>query len=338
MQEIRLIEDKTIWENFISELQPHTFLHSWEWGEFNLRQNSKVWRLGIYTDQTLVGVALVTKIEARRGSFLFCPHGPLFRDSNQEFLKPLISYLKSMAIQEGVSFVRISPLLVKTEANERLYKNLGFRHAPTHMHSELVWMLDIRPTEEELLAQMRKTTRYSIRKALSDGVEVFFSSDANDVDKFYSIYLDTVQRQHFSPFSQRYIKEEFESFVSSNKAVILFARYQNDIISTAIVIFDNSSAFYHHGATNLKYSKIPAAYLLQWEAIREAKRRGCLYYNFWGIAPEDQPNHPWSGLTMFKKGFGGFSEEYVHAQDLVLNPKYWLTFAVERVRRLKRGL
>jgi len=30
---------------------------------------------------------------------------------------------------------------------------------------EATWKLDIRPTEEELLKQMRKTTRYLIRQA-----------------------------------------------------------------------------------------------------------------------------------------------------------------------------
>jgi len=70
---------------------------------------------------------------------------------------------------------------------------------------------------------------------------------------------------------------------------------------------------------------VPAAYLLQWEAIREVKSRGCKLYNFWGISDERR-NHPWAGLTLFKKGFGGFSKEYLLAQDLPLRPFYWLSF------------
>ena len=76
---------------------------------------------------------------------------------------------------------------------------------------------------------------------------------------------------------------------------------------------------------------------MQWDAISEARYRGAAVYNFWGIAETDD-KHPWSGLTLFKKGFGGFSKEYLRAQDLPLTKKYWLTFLVEKIRKSRRGL
>ena len=96
--------------------------------------------------------------------------------------------------------------------------------------------------------------------------------------------------------------------------------------------------FYHHGASLPLGSRTPAAYLLQWEIIRDSKCRGAKWYNFWGIAPDDQPNHPWAGLTQFKIGFGGFRESYIHAQDLILNKRYWVNYVIERFRRVHRGL
>lgn len=206
------------------------------------------------------------------------------------------------------------------------------------MQAELVWILDLTAREEELLAQMRKTTRYSIRKAQSERVEIEISSDYQDGQKFYPLYLKTVSRHKFVPFSQDYIRKEFESFVRGGRAFWVFGSFNKELINGAMIIRANGSAFYHHGASLQKYPSIPVSYLVQWEAIKEAKRRGCGYYNFWGIAPEDQPNHPWVGLTLFKKGFGGFSEEYLHAQDLVLSPKYWFTYLFEKFRRAKRHL
>jgi len=79
---------------------------------------------------------------------------------------------------------------------------------------------------------------------------------------------------------------------------------------------------------------------LQWEAIKEAKQRGCERYNFWGIADEKSKikKHPWWGLSLFKMGFGGYRKEYVKTQDLPLSPSYWLTFIFEKIRKIKRGL
>ena len=84
---------------------------------------------------------------------------------------------------------------------------------------------------------------------------------------------------------------------------------------------------------------MPVSYLLQWEAIREAKNRGCKLYDFWGfVDPQKYSKHPWAGPTLFKMGFGGEKFEYIETQDLPLSNKYWLTYFFEKLRKLKRGL
>ena len=108
-------------------------------------------------------------------------------------------------------------------------------------------------------------------------------------------------------------------------------------------MFWNYIGFYHHGASSLKYPKIPASYLLMWKAIEEAKERGCKKFNFWGTAPISETGgydkkHPWAGLTLFKMGFGGHSKKYTKTQDFIISPRYWLSFIFEKMRKIKRGL
>ncbi len=367
---IKEIADKKIWENFVFAQPDYTFLNSWDWGEFNLKMGYKIWRLGIFkddqrpttNDRRPISAILIIKIKARRGTFLFLPHFQQPTTNNQqlttETFKVLIDYLKKLAKEEGCAFVRISPLLDDDEKNKLLFKNLKFKPAPIHMHAEIMWILDLRPDEEKLLADMRKTTRYLVRKSEKEGVEIFQKNDIEGVEMFNQLYRKTIKRQHFAPFSLEYLKNEFSSFAENNRISVLFAKYQGEIISGAIIVFYGNSAFYHHGASSLKYQKIPAAYLLQWEIIKEAKRRGCNFYNFWGIAKQNQNSkiknqndksklkiilkgqkeHPWAGLTLFKTGFGGFRKDYLHAQDLAINCKYWFNYLIEVIRRKKRGL
>jgi len=61
--------------------------------------------------------------------------------------------------------------------------------------------------------------------------------------------------------------------------------YLNEIVAGGIFVFWQGIGFYHHGASSLKYPKIPVSHLMLWEAIKEAKNRGCQKFNFWGIAP-----------------------------------------------------
>jgi lipid II:glycine glycyltransferase (peptidoglycan interpeptide bridge formation enzyme) len=48
-----------------------------------------------------------------------------------------------------------------------------------------------------------------------------------------------------------------------------------------------------------------ATYALQWRAMQEAKAFGCTQYDLFGIPPNENPDHPMSGLYRFKTGFGG---------------------------------
>lgn len=339
--EIRKITDKSRWENFVLDQKPDTFLHSWNWGEFQRITGEEIFRLGIFDDQELASIALIIKVNAKRGKFLFCPHGPLLANgkrqtANREILNQFFDYLKDLTEKEKVDFIRISPLLKDTPENLEIFRRYGFKDAPVHMvHPELSWLLDISRTEEEILKGMRKTTRNLIRRAEREGVEIIESKNISDVDKFYEIHEQTVGRHGFVPFSKSYLKKQFEALSGDNQISVFLARHNNQILSSAIIVFYGNSAFYHHGASLA--SKVPASHLLLWKIILEAKNRSCGIFNFWGIAPDDKPNHPWAGLTFFKTGFGGYKEEYLHAQDLIITKKYWLNWLIEKTRRWKRG-
>lgn len=74
--QIKEITSKEVWENFLLQCSEKTFLDSWNWGEFQKKMEEKIWRLGIYNDQELIGLALIIKIKAKRGTFIFAPHSP----------------------------------------------------------------------------------------------------------------------------------------------------------------------------------------------------------------------------------------------------------------------
>jgi len=343
--EIRKIEDKKIWEDFLFQCEEKTFLQSWNWGEFQKKMGNKIWRLGVFKNGELIGVTLVIKIEAKRGRFLFVPHGPVIKIFNFQFsifkqkvLEILLEELKKIANQERCSFIRIAPIWERTTESEKIFKDLGFKTAPMHTHPEITWELNLEKSEEELLMNMRKTTRYLIRQGLkNEFLQIEKSQNPNELKTFNDLYQKTVNRHHFVPFSLSYLKNEFLSFLPDNQISLFFAKYKEKVLASAIIVFWQKIAFYHHGASSLEYPKIPASYLLQWEAIKEAKRRGCRIYNFWGIAESESKKHPFWGLTLFKKGFGGYEKKYVRTQDLPLSFKYWFTWSFEELRKKKRG-
>jgi len=347
MQIYQEIKDKKIWEKFFYGIQEKTFLQSWNWGEFWQRSGHQILRLGVYGNEDNEGsptsFILAVKIAARRGTFLLVQHLPAEVPlSGTKAGGPiLIEELKKIAKNEGCSFIRIAPLLERTEENKKLFKDLGFIESPMHANAyEATWKLDITPSEEELLKNMRKTTRYLIRQAEKNSdIKIERSERLSEIEAYQKLNKEVSKRQKFAPFSDEYIKNEFDVFSKGGEAMWLFGKYKGEIAAGALVIFWSGIGFYHQAASLTKYAKFSIPYLLQWEAIKEAKRRSFKLYDFWGyIDPKVQPSHPWAGPTLFKMGFGGRAYEYIKTQDLPLSKKYWLTYIFEKIRSKRRGL
>ncbi len=350
--EIKEIENKKEWEDFLEQCQEKTFLHSWHWGEFNKALGHKIWRFGVFNESQLVSVALVIKIKARRGTFLFVPHGPAVTSNSSfgiqipnlklQIVKILLEELKKLARKERASFIRIQPVWPRTEQNTQIFRDLNFRPGPLYLHPELTLELDLSKSQEELLKDMRKTTRNLIKRGLkTPELKVIEMSTKEGLEIFWELYEATAKRHNFVAFSKNYLEKEFEAFSKDNLVSILITYYQQKPISGAYIISWQGGAYYHHGASLPIQHNLPTSYLLQWQAILKAKYQGLKSYNFWGIAEDDaklKNTHRYFGLTLFKKGFGGRKLEYVKTQDFVISPIYFVNWAIEMFRRANRRL
>jgi lipid II:glycine glycyltransferase (peptidoglycan interpeptide bridge formation enzyme) len=342
---IREITDKNEWEQFIEKCSQKSFLDSWNWGEFQVARGFKIWRLAIEDNLVLQAVALIVKIKARRGTYLLIQHGPVIErgdiETRSKLLKLFIEELEKIGEKEGASFVRMNPLFERTNENNELLKNVGLRASPMHANAyDATWKLDISLPEEDLLKDMRKTTRYVIRQAEKNpDISIEKSEDTKDLAVYQELNREVALRQKFVPFSDSFIKYEFEIFAKDNQALLFFGKYKGEVAAGALIIFWQGTGYYHQAASLSKYAKLSVPYLLQWEMIKEAKKRGCKLYDFWGyVDPKVNANHPWAGPTLFKMGYGGEAYEYVHTQDYVLSPKYWLTYIFEQLRKINRHL
>lgn len=338
MLEIKEIKDKNVWELFLSkkEIIYYPFFQSWNWGDLQIESGHRIWRLGVYNGKNIVAICQIIDVKAKRGHYLHLRHGPVLLPFDQKVFDLLIEYIIVVAKKNKAFFLRMSPLLKKEHIDRIMLKERGFISAPIHnLDAEICWVLKISFSEDELLKNMRKTHRYLIRKAQDMNIEIVRTQKVSDIDVFLQLYSKLSERKHFIPHSS--LKEEFSIFSEDNQAVLFLAKYNKKIIAGAFIVFVENMAIYRHGASDVAYKDIPASYLLQWEAIKEAKKRGIKLYNFWGIAPTEAKNHPWQGLTLFKTGFGGEKVEFLHALDLSLNFKYWKTHFIDLFFRWKKG-
>ncbi|HSA83930.1 MAG TPA: peptidoglycan bridge formation glycyltransferase FemA/FemB family protein [Patescibacteria group bacterium] len=331
------IQSQQEWEKFLSKYEDANFLQSWYWGEFHKRLGKEIFYTGFYDEEKLIGVMLSIIESAKRGKYLTVPAGPIIDWKNKYLVSAVFEEMKKIAQESKCVFVRIRPQLIEDEFSRNIFNQQGCISAPMYMHAELTSQLIITKSEEELIANMRKTTRYEIRKAEKIDVKVTTSKDEKLIKQFYELQLETAKRQQFVPFSYKYFFEQFKVFFEAEKALLYTATFEGKILAQAFIIFYNTEAVYHYAVSTEEGRKYPGAYLLQWEVIKEAKKRGMKRYNFWGVAPVASKDHRFSGISIFKRGFGGEDVQYLHAQDLIINyPKYMITYVIEQIRKVVR--
>lgn len=277
----------------------------------------------------------------------------------EEIMKDFLSEYVELGKREKCDFVRVAPLfslpslggdgrpvqiveggrsvgVLSTEEvdAQKIFLEQSFRPAPVHLvNPEKTWVLDLQQSEEELLKNMRKSTRYEVRRIEKMGIKVCMGNRIEDLDIFWALHEETVKRQKFVPFTRKSTEKELE--IWGKDCQVFSAEVEGKYLSSSVILFDSHAAYYHQGAS--VYSKLPAAHATLWWAILEAKKRGCKEFNFWGICGEDQNKHPWYGLSRFKRGFGGMEKNFLHVQDYPLTWRYWISWVVEKWRKWTRG-
>ena len=349
---------KKKWEN-IEKLYPEAnFLQSPAWGKVNQLVGHKVIVVEFGTggadatgsrldDASLkelqsreqrTGWCLMIIKDAKRGRYLEIPGGPLMDWTDESSSATVFQKIKELAEREKCVFIRLRPQLRMSEENLARLQKLGMQKAPMHLHAEHTVILDLTKSEDELLADMRRQTRYEVRRSGKLGMTVDYSNSEEIFQEFHQIQLQTAERQHFVPPDLKMLMAERTAF-GENARLYVAKTADGDVVAYGLILISGAEAEYFEAASTEANQKMPGAYALLWQAMKDLKADGIKRFNLWGIAPPGQTEHRYAGVTIFKKGFGGEVVEFVPAQDIVINgTRYLLNKAVEGVRKKVRHL
>lgn len=332
--------DKKEWEEALDLFPSANFLQSWNWGVFQENMGKTVLRLLFFHKEAVVAAVQMVLENARRGKYFAVAGGPLVDWERRAVLPIIFDHMKTEASLRSAVFIRFRPQCIMTPQVEKTLLVLHAVQAPMHLTADLTLQLDLSLSEEELLKQMRKTTRQMIKKAQAKEIAVAAQDSPETIEAFYSEQLILAQKHGFVPFSYEFLLEQFKAFSKDAQVSILTASLDTKTLASAFVIFYRKEAVYHYGISTAENATLPGSYACQWAAILEAKKRGMDTYNFWGVAPEDAgKDHRFAGVTLFKKGFGGEVVQYVPAQDIVLRPLlYYPVYIFELLRKKFRRL
>ena len=326
------------WQDITAKFPEANFLQSPAYGKMNELLGEKVITEEFGGKSGAQGRALMIVRDAKRGRYLEIPCGPLIDWSDKGIIKEVFARITEVAKQEKCVFVRIRPQLLASRENLQILADQGLKKSPMHLAAEHTVMIDLTRTEEELLAAMRRQTRYEVRRAGKLGIEVTKDNSEGIFEEFHEVQLETARRQGFVPPSLKVLQAEREAF-GDNIQIYTAKTTDGEPVAYGLIIRDGREGDYYEAASTPLNRKLPGAYALLWQAMRDLKADGYERFNLWGIAPAGQPGHRYAGVTTFKTGFGGEVVEYVPAHDLVISQiGYLKNLIVEKARKKRRHL
>jgi lipid II:glycine glycyltransferase (peptidoglycan interpeptide bridge formation enzyme) len=180
-------------------------------------------------------------------------------------------------------------------------------------------LLDLKQSEDDLLRQMHSKTRYNIRIAIRHGVTVAEETNTDGLTIFCAMAREIESRGGFHYHKEKYYQKMLEVLGKEQGIALIVARHNGEPLAAGIFIKSGKTFTYAHGASYKKKAHVMAPHLLHWEAIVQAKSLGFQLYDFFGVAPNEDPKHPWAGISRFKRGFGGSEQHYLGAWDTIFD-------------------
>jgi len=334
-------------------------------GKFSVFKDTDHWSLD--TDQC-VAAALILKRQILRNGFsarlsiLYSPKGPLLDWTNVSLRNRALNDLQSFAKKQGAIFLKMDPDVVLGtgvpetggdvidnggQAVMSELKQRGWGYSSDQIQFKNTVQIDLDLSEEELLARMKPKTRYNVRLSEKKGVSLRVGTK-KDFPLLYKMYAETSIRDGFVIRDEGYYKTVWETFMPKTNSLIsyspvsnlqsplaepLIAEVNNEPIAAIFVFYFAERAYYVYGMSrDIHREKMPA-YLLQWDAMKRAKEKGCNMYDLWG-APDvfDESDSLW-GVYRFKEGLGGKVIRTLGAWDFAPN-SLWYKLYSEIIPRL----
>ena len=298
-----------------------SFLQTQNWLDFQRRVGRKTWRF----DNGKIKANIIQHDLPFRKNYLYIPHGPeIYFDEISGGIKnelaQFVAYLKNLAREENSIFIKIEP--IDDKVIEVLYP-FKFKKSKKEIQPKRTIVIDLEKTEDELLGAMHHKTRYNIKIAERNNVEV---KDSSDLDAFWKLLKKTSKRDRFGAHKKDYYKEMLSFFSGeSMKADLILASIDSEPVAGALVLSVGDTCYYLHGASDYNFRAMMAPYALHWENIKYLKQRNLKSYDLWGIDAKK-----WPGVTRFKLGWGGRQVEYPGSFDLPVSTFWYLIYKLAR--------
>ncbi|MBI4207031.1 MAG: peptidoglycan bridge formation glycyltransferase FemA/FemB family protein [Betaproteobacteria bacterium] len=309
------------WDRFVeASADPGLMQTSW-WAEFRAWAGYRCFGITIKDRGAILGGAMVMKRCFGPHACFYCicdgPVLPADEEAAGEVFQAILDVVERHRIEEYhiVSHLRIEPRWGRVPEFVSGFQLLARGDRYSEPRDTLC--IDLRPSMDEILAQMKPKGRYNVRLAQRHGVAVCEDTSEGGLADFVRIHGDTAARRRIDPKSPAYFEKLLSMLSPRQRISIFFAEHQGRRLATALVVYFGRRATYFFGGSLDVDRHVMAPYALHYEIMRRVRERGCECYDLWGVAPPSRADDPWQGISAFKRKFGGHELSLVPTLDRI---------------------
>lgn len=331
------------WESFLANVADVHILQTKGWGELKRSFGWDVERVALPVGGINIAGAQILFRRLPLGLSLAYiargPVGPPDLSPNYPLWPELICEIDAICLKRRAIFLKIEPdfwepLTAEQSANQVIPQDPppGFLSSQHAIQPARTLLVDISGDEQQVLARMKQKTRYNIRLAQKKGIVV---KPSTDIAAFHRLMQSTGRRDAFGVHSLNYYQQAYDLFQPQNACQLFVAEYQGEPLAAVMVFAQGKRAWYFYGASSDEHRDLMPSYLVQWEAMRWARARGCELYDLWGVPDADEKTLEdgflqnetglW-GVYRFKRGFGGVLRRTQGPWDRVYRPVFYSAY------------
>lgn len=305
MTTVQSCKSQAEWDEQILSRGGHP-LQLWGWGEVKAAHNWDVDRILIFEKDEIIGAAqlLIRKLPVPFNALVYVPRGPVAESRDRgDVLEAIAQYAK--ATYHAVA--------VTIEPDWTTIPQMGGWHQSTNtILIPRTLILDLKKSEDELLAVMAKKTRQYIRKSANEAIEIRQVRKREELAACLEIYKQTAQRAGFGLHDDQYYYDIFSKM--RDHGLVTAAFHEGTPVAFLWLVISERTAFELYGGMNDDGQRLRANYALKWATIQMTKNWELQRYDFNGLLND--------GVSTFKQGFADHEDMLVGTYDRPLSLAY----------------
>lgn len=309
--ELREITDAAVWDEAVNGHAYGHPLQSWGWGEVKRATGWRAHRLAVYDGAGFrAGAQMLTRrFPGVPFTMTYVPRGPIIAPDDAEALRELALGLRHHARGQHSIFCKVDPAWLADTAHALVAA--GFRSSRDSVQVTDTYTIDLRQTEDAILANMRSKTRQYIRKGEREQTAIARDTTGAYLAACYGIYQETARRAGFGLHPKHYYDDLFRLYPAERQYLYVALREGTPLSFLWMVCAGRTAVEFYGGVADAG-QELKSNYVLKWHAIQAMKTAGYAVYDLNGRVNE--------GIAQFKQGFGPAETTWVGPYDAVYHP------------------